>query len=183
MAGLFIRRAEDGHGVVRRFWQEPAQAESFERLRAVAETIARETGAAFADDQPFRLTSVAFARPERAGDCKRILAALKAAGAKATDNNLWALGWFGDYDKLSAARRALMQAFGFDVDTVREAVLYVGDSANDAPMFEFPRHTVGVSTVRDHLADIPVAPRWVTQRPGGAGFVEAANAVIRARRR
>ncbi|MGL3211290.1 hypothetical protein [Bradyrhizobium sp. BR 1433] len=48
-------------------------------------------------------------------------------------------------------------------------------------MFAFFRHTIGVSTVRDYLAEIPVAPAWIAAGPGGDGFVEAANAVLAAR--
>jgi len=180
--GLFIQRAPNGHGVLRRFWHGDAQTETVARLCALAETIAQETGAVFADDQPFRLTSVAFAQPDSERQRDRILAALKAAGTDATVNNLWVLGWLGGYDKLTMARRILQQAFDLDIDAEPEAVLYCGDSANDAPMFQFFRHTVGVSTVRNCLGEIPVAPRWVTQGPGGAGFVEAANAVLAGRK-
>ena len=60
-------------------------------------------------------------------------------------------------------------------------ILYVGDSANDAPMFDFFRHTVGVSTVLRYLSEIPTPPSWISEGPGGAGFVEAANAVISSR--
>jgi hypothetical protein len=48
-------------------------------------------------------------------------------------------------------------------------------------MFGFFRHTVGVSTVLRYLAEIPVMPAWLTEGPGGDGFVEVAEAVIAAR--
>lgn len=88
------------------------------------------------------------------------------------------LGWLGGYDKLTMTRRTLAQHYGVDIDREREAILYSGDSTNDAPMFAFFKHTVGVSTVRQYLDHLPVAPRWVTLGPGGAGFVEMAQAVF-----
>jgi len=79
------------------------------------------------------------------------------------------------------ARRVLAEHYGLDIDADLFSTLYIGDSINDAPMFSFFRHSVGVSTVTDCLDDIPDAPRWITQGPGGAGFVEMANAVLAAR--
>ncbi|MGY8707473.1 hypothetical protein RAD16_17170 [Bradyrhizobium sp. 18BD] len=98
-----------------------------------------------------------------------------------TVNNLWVLGWLGGYDKLLMTRRILANVYALDIDLRREEVLYIGDSTNDAPMFTFFRHTVGVSTVVRYLRDIPTPPVWITDGPGGAGFVEMANAVIASR--
>ena len=78
-------------------------------------------------------------------------------------------------------RRVLAENYGVDIDVDRDAILFCGDSTNDAPMFAFFRHTIGVSTVRDYLSDIPTGPAWITNGPGGEGFVEAANAVLAAR--
>ena len=75
-------------------------------------------------------------------------------------------------------RRVMAASYDLDIDAERDAILYVGDSANDAPMFGFFRRTVGVSTVTQHLSDIPTPPSWISEGPGGAGFVEAANVVI-----
>jgi hydroxymethylpyrimidine pyrophosphatase-like HAD family hydrolase len=79
------------------------------------------------------------------------------------------------------ARRILLDQYALDIDKDADAVLYVGDSANDAPMFSFFRHTVGVSTVIDYLDQIPVPPRWIAHGPGGVGFVEAAEAILATR--
>jgi len=178
--GVFLRRNDDG-GVKRLFLAKDADLAA--KLDALAERVLQATTARLADDQPFRLTSVAFERPREAAAAQAITAVMQAAGASTTLNNLWALGWFGAYDKLVAARAVMAAEFGLDIDRDRDAVLYCGDSANDAPMFSFFAHTVGVSTVRDHLTDIPVPPRWITQGPGGAGFVEAADTVIACRAR
>jgi 3-deoxy-D-manno-octulosonate 8-phosphate phosphatase KdsC-like HAD superfamily phosphatase len=134
--------------------------------------------AAFAEDQPFRKTSLGFVRPEDPDERAAIIAALREAGADVTVNDLWVLGWLGGYDKLSMTRRVLAASYEVEIDVDRDSVLYVGDSTNDAPMFGFFRHTVGVSTVRRYLPDIPTPPRWIAAAPGGEGFVEAANAVI-----
>jgi HAD superfamily hydrolase (TIGR01484 family) len=181
--GLFFRRSADGHGVTRSFWHTDVEQSALaERLAAIGRAVLQAVPVArFADDQPFRLTSLAFAQPDDASERHAILAALQAAGAEVTANNLWLLGWLGEYDKLAMTRRVLAEQYGLDIDAECGAVLYAGDSTNDAPMFGFFEHTVGVSTVRKYLHEIPIPPLWVTAGPGGDGFVEIADAVIAAR--
>lgn len=178
--GLFFQRAPGRHDVTRRFWHdEDGRLTVSARLETIVRTLRDEMPeVVLADDQSFRLTSIAFAQPDDAAVAQRLVRRLRELGADTTLNNLWILGWLGGYNKLSMARRVLAEAHGLDIDTHPEAVLYTGDSTNDAPMFGFFKHSVGVSTVRSYLHEIPVPPRWVTQGPGGAGFVEAANAVL-----
>lgn len=183
--GFFFERGSDGHGLRRLFWHgEKERIPAADRLARIGERVRKAVPfATFAEDQPFRQTSIAFARPKAVQAEAEIVAALREEGADVTVNNLWILGWLGGYDKLGMARRVLLERYSLDidVDSERNAVLYVGDSTNDASMFAFFQHTVGVSTVTEYLHDIPVLPRWISQGPGGAGFVEAACAVIAAR--
>lgn len=179
--GFFFRRRHDGHGVERFFWHGDLRSEIGERLERIGEAVRSVIPAAvYADDQPFRLTSLAFERPKTLDNQEMILSALRNAGAEATVNNLWVLGWLGKYDKLAMARRVLLDIYGLDTAADNAAVLYTGDSINDAPMFEFFQNTVGVSTIAEYLDRISKPPRWLTRGPGGAGFVEAANVVIAA---
>lgn len=167
--GLFFRRGGE-YGVLRHFWHGDAQRA---RLGEIGRRIvAQVPGAALADDQPFRLASLAFARPDNAPARTALLAALRRAGLNATENNLWLLGWIGDFDKLAMTRRVLA-----DVDD--EEICYCGDSENDTPMFRTFRHSIGMSTVRGRA--LSSYPNWITRAPGGAGFVEAADAVLAAR--
>jgi len=180
--GLFLRRHSDGHCVERRFWHSPDRIEDVrEQLRSIARIV--EEGvpqARQADDQVFRLTSLAYRRTGTDAD-HRIVEALINAGADATINNLWVLGWVGGYDKLTMSLRVLAETYGIDAHAAPELVAYSGDSINDAPMFRFFKHTAGVSTVIDCLPQLPVAPQWITHGPGGAGFVEFADAILKSR--
>ncbi|VVE02466.1 HAD-IIB family hydrolase [Pandoraea fibrosis] len=181
--GLFLQRTPDGHGIQRTFWHAESEIESVsEQLDAAANAVSNALPyAQLADDQVFRLTSVAFSRPADPAAGEQILRELQRAGADATINNLWVLGWFGGYDKLSMTRRVMAEAYGVDIDKDRDTVLYTGDSTNDAPMFAFFKHTVGMSTVKEYLPHISVPPNWITTGPGGQGFIEAAQAVIASR--
>ena len=79
--GLFFRRSADGHGVTRSFWHtDVGQSALAERLAAIGRAVLQAVPAArFADDQPFRLTSLAFAQPDDESDRHAILAALQCA--------------------------------------------------------------------------------------------------------
>lgn len=181
--GLFLRRSTGGHGVERHYWHSPDDlAQARARLLTISRMVKQKVPQAeLADDQDFRLTSLAYRRTVADVD-HRILDALVSAGAEATINNLWVLGWAGDYNKLSMALRVLHERYRVDADAAKQLVAYSGDSINDAPMFGYFRHTAGVCTVVDSLPQLPVPPRWITQGPGGAGFVEFADAIISSRR-
>jgi 3-deoxy-D-manno-octulosonate 8-phosphate phosphatase KdsC-like HAD superfamily phosphatase len=181
--GLFFRRAAGEHGVAREFWHgEKKRREIADRLAAIARKIvAASPSAVLADDQPFRLASLASPISNSEVERRAIVAAPRKAIAHVTLNNLWILVWIGGYDKLAMAWRVMADHYGLDIEADRDAVMYCSDSTNDAPMFGHFGDTVGVSTVRRYLSQIPVSPRWITQGPGGDGFVEAANAVIASR--
>jgi hypothetical protein len=168
----------------RAFWLSAAErAGSMARLAAIAERIlAQFPETATAADQPYRRTTWAL---DAAGDAalqSRLAAAWREAGATATVNTLWALGWLGGFDKLAMARRMARELLDVNLAAERDAVLYVGDSLNDEPMFRFFPNAVGVATVADHLDRLAAAPRWVTRGPGGAGFVEVADMLLGAAR-
>src|SRR6266446_3571438 len=92
-----------------------------------------DTSGMFADDQIFRLTSLAFAQPDGEADRRVVLAAMRKAGLNVTVNNLWILGWIGAYDKLAMARRAMADAYNVDIDADPDAVLYCGDRRRPWP--------------------------------------------------
>ena len=177
--GLALRR--EGHEARRFFWSADPEKDRRELEDLVARVRNDIPEAVLAADQPFRLTTLAFRVASDRELNGRVLAALRAGGARTTENNLWLLGWPGAFDKLVMARRVLAELYGLDVDDAQDQVLYAGDSVNDAPMFSFFRHTVGVSTVRGVLDQISHRPAWITKGPGGAGFVETAEAVLAAR--
>ena len=181
--GLFIRRDPDGHGVERNYWHPREKLEDVQKqLRGIADLVEqRVPQARQADDQAFRLTSLAYKRIGSDVD-QLIFDALVEAGADATINNLWVLGWIGGYDKLSMSLRVLSNTFGINAEAALESVAYSGDATNDAPMFGYFKHTAGVSTIVKCLPELAIPPNWITTGPGGAGFVEFANAIVNARR-
>jgi hydroxymethylpyrimidine pyrophosphatase-like HAD family hydrolase len=88
-------------------------------------------------------------------------------------------GWFGDYDKLATSRRLFAERFGLDLDTANAQVVFAGDSPNDAPMFAFFPHAVGVANIRRFAGQLAAAPAYVTESESGAGFCEVAELLLR----
>ena len=158
-----------------------------QRLDALEARILREVpGSAVASDQAYREADLAIdycedveALPEEA--VARIVAIFEEAGATAKVSSIHVNGWFGDYDKLSMTRRILEEHFGFEPEWSLEHAVFVGDSPNDAPMFGFFPHAVGVANVRRFEGRLAAAPAYVTQASDSAGFTELAEALLSAR--
>jgi len=178
--GLCFRHDRATSLIERHYWAGPAErAAGGARLAGLGAQIATALpGAEVAHDQRYREATLAF-RNRDAAEAEQILARLRAAGARATVNSIWVIGWFGDFDKLAMTRRMLAELFATDIERDAEHCLYIGDSLNDAPMFGFFPHSVGVATVRQYADRMPTLPRWITRGAGGAGFVEIADALLR----
>jgi HAD superfamily hydrolase (TIGR01484 family) len=154
------------------------------RLAAIGERIvASVPGSAIASDQLYRETDLAIDFCEDVPALSReavddIVALMHTEGMTAKVSSIHVNGWFGDYDKLAMTRTLFAEAFGIDLDAVRERVVYAGDSPNDAPMFAFFPLSVGVANVRLHLDRIDTPPVYVTDAPAGAGFAELARFLL-----
>ena len=63
----------------------------------------------------------------------------------------------------------------------RTTAMFVGDSPNDAPMFDYFPDAVGVANVCRFIDTLESRPPRVTEQSGGFGFAEFARAVVRER--
>lgn len=163
-------------GLERHLFDDPARADRDRLMTALQ--------AAFPDlqpalDAPYRQTCLAFQRYSNPQDNQRILNFLNSLGANGTVNSMWILAWFGTRDKFKASSRLLTSRFGVRPDDFAARVLYAGDSENDEVMFQALPLSVGVSTVRHHA--LKNWPTWITDGPGGPGFVEIADRLIAAK--
>ena len=131
--------------------------------------------AALASDQLYREADLAIdfcedvpPLPRAAVD--RIVALMQAEGMTAKVSSIHVNGWFGDYDKLGMTRTLLAEAFATDLDAERERWLFAGDSPNDAPLFAYFPHSVGVANVRAFADRIATLPRLRHRRRGRRGL-------------
>jgi HAD superfamily hydrolase (TIGR01484 family) len=154
------------------------------RLDAVREEIlAAVPGSKIAADQQYRETDLAIdycedveALPRTS--VERIVAIMARHGMTAKVSSIHVNGWFGRYDKLTMIRRLMRERFDIDLDAARERYVFIGDSPNDAPLFGYFPHSVGVANIRDFEDRLTHAPRYVTLARGGAGFCELADALL-----
>jgi len=168
----------------RHFLSEADRAAARTRLdRLSGEILAAVPGAQVAADQPYRIADLAIdyredCGPLSPGEVDRIVALFEAAGAVAKISSIHVNGWFGDYDKLAMTHILFRELYGLDLDAARDAVSYIGDSPNDAPMFGYFPHAVAVANIRPYLARLSALPAYVTEADSGAGFVEFAEMLL-----
>ena len=103
---------------------------------------------------------------------------MQAAGALAKVSSIHVNGWFGDWDKLAMTRRLFREVYSIDLDRERDAVVFIGDSPNDEPMFAYLPHTVAVANIRPFLPRLKAPPGYVTEKAAGDGFVEFAAMLL-----
>jgi hypothetical protein len=157
------------------------------RLDALAaQAMVAVPGARIAADQPFRMFDVAVDFAEDAGplplaEAERIAEIFRAGGAAAKVSSIHVNAWIGAWDKLAGLRQ-LFAALWQPLDDVLDAVAFLGDSPNDAPLFGAVPLSVGVANVAPFLPGMATPPAYVTVGAGGAGFVEFARAVLAAKK-
>ena len=157
------------------------------RLESLKESIlAQVPGSAVASDQRYRECDLAIdfcedVEPLSRSSVARIVALFEGAGATAKVSSIHVNGWFGTYDKLGMTKILMRECFGIDLDADKERFVFVGDSPNDAPMFQYFPHSVGVANVRDFEADPDTEPAYVCKARCGQGFVELADALLAVR--
>ncbi|KQR69972.1 HAD family hydrolase [Rhizobium sp. Leaf384] len=165
------------------------RANDRERLQHIKQRILREVpGAALSADQLYREADLAIdvcedIPPLAVSDVDRIKSIFEEEGAVAKVSSIHVNGWYGAYDKLTMARRFAADILGIDIDREQDAIVFVGDSPNDAPMFGFFPHACGVANVLQFEGRMEADPTYVTAARGGHGFVEVAEHLLTARPR
>ncbi len=186
---FFFHYRRKAHKMIRRYRESAAvRRQNRERLSVLArEILAAVPGTAIAADQAYRETDLAIdyredVPPLTLLEAEKIVQLFVAAGARAKISSIHVNGWFGNYDKLSMARILLQEVFALDLDEHKNRVVFAGDSPNDIPMFKFFPQSVGVANIREFGDQLSTPPTWVTQRPGGYGFAELAETILRGKK-
>lgn len=163
---------------------DATRASNRDRLTALGRHIIEQVpGCAISADQQYREADLAIdfcedvdALPPSSID--RIAALFEEAGAMAKVSSIHVNGWFGTYDKLTMSKRFALDCLGVNLDDNKDNFVFVGDSPNDAPMFAFFPHAVGVANVRELADRMSAVPAYVTENRSGAGFVELAAVLL-----
>lgn len=183
-----LRRNASG-GLDKLYQQDAAtRAANFTRMQQVLAHIeATIPGARRATDSAGRETDIAIDHSEftQLSDAQidKVVLAMRHEGMHATVSSIHVNGWYGDHNKLEGARWIVRQLWGRDLDTEMDHWAYVGDSTNDALMFQAFAHSVGVANIARFVPHLSHLPRYVTQGERGAGFAEVARAILEDRTR
>ena len=166
---------------------EQLRADKREKLAAIGKIIISEVpGSAISADQQYRETDLAIDFAEdvsRLSDAaiSQIVKFFTSNGATAKVSSIHVNGWIGQYDKLTMTRTFVVDCLNKDLEKYNDEFVFIGDSPNDAPMFEFFNNSVGVANVKTLKGRLSNKPKYVTRAEGGAGFAEVARALISSR--
>lgn len=174
---------KDGKLVQRYFASAEERAESRTKLNHLAHHILENfPGAGLASDQAYRALDLAIdfcedvpQLPNR--DIQGILQCFLEAGAHAKISSIHVNGWFGSWNKLDGVKQLFQELWGLDLASQLDKWVYFGDSANDEPMFEAFKYSVGVANIEPFLNQMKAHPKWITKANGGMGFCEGINAL------
>jgi HAD superfamily hydrolase (TIGR01484 family) len=176
-----------GTGVRKLYQQdEERRRANFARMQQVAQRIvAQVPGAMLSRDSGGRETDIAIDHSEfttlPAHCIARVVKLMQDEGMNATVSSIHVNGWLGDHNKLAGARWIVRELFGRELDAEIGRWAYVGDSTNDVLMFEHFPHSIGVANIRRFEAELSHPPVYVTPSERGAGFAEAAQAILDSR--
>ncbi len=169
----------------RRYFKSEKQREiDYQKLEKLKEVILKKIpGCRVSADQHYREADLAIdycedIPPLSMEDVDRIVRLFEAAGARAKISSIHVNGWFGEYDKLTMTRMLFAEVFKEDLAAVKEDVIFIGDSPNDVPMFQFFPHSAGVANILQFKEKITRKPAWVTQQEGGYGFAEMVDLIL-----
>jgi HAD superfamily hydrolase (TIGR01484 family) len=184
----YIDQAATPPKLRKRYYLRPEEVhqaqQAFEHIKA--EVFARFPTAAVASDQPYREFDLAIdfcedVPPLALEEVQEIVGIYERHGARTKVSSIHVNGWFGEYDKLTMTRLFASERLGFSVDEHPDWALFIGDSPNDQPMFEFFPASVAVANIARFLPYISVPPAYVTGHPGGLGFAEMVEVLLRLR--
>ena len=183
-AFYFQHQQKAGRLHQRYLFDAATRAQNRQKMLAVREQILKQVpGSDVASDQNYREADLAIDFCEDVAPLSRdavdkIVQIMRAAGMQAKISSIHVNGWFGNYDKLTMTRLLLKEQFGVELDTVKQAYAFIGDSPNDAPMFEYFPNSFGVQNLEDFIDRVEHKPAYIMQNPAGAGFVELVDYLL-----
>ena len=162
---------------------EATRARNHARMQEVLAGIERDIpGARRAQDSAGRECDIAVDHSEFAqlsdAQIDKVVTAMRVAGMHATVSSIHVNGWFGDHNKLEGAHWIVRQLWNRDLGAERQRWAFVGDSTNDALMFHYFEHSVGVANIARFVPHLSDLPSYVTRGERGEGFEEMVRAIL-----
>ena len=184
--GAFYFRYDDRlRKMQRRYVKSEGERKTDRRkLGQIKQEVLKEVpGCQVASDQAYREADLAIdfcedVSPLPMKEVEKIVSCFENAGAKAKISSIHVNGWFGNYDKLTMTGMMFEEVFSHRLEDVKDRVIFIGDSPNDAPMFSYFPNSVGVANVLHFKGMLDHSPAWVTNKEGGYGFSEMVEILL-----
>lgn len=146
------------------------------RMRAAAMDVMQEVpGARLSNDSKYREVDMAIDWNEESSlslaDAQYVTDMLRKAGFAASRSSVHVNFGPPEINKWSACKRLIKEVLGGDPDDT-SGYVYVGDSLNDASMFDAFERSVGVANVKRWWDELGHKPKFLTQSAEGAGLRE-----------
>jgi len=176
--------------LLKRYYFRP---EEIKDLKIKFEDIKKEVFQLFpqlklASDQPYREFDLAIdycedVPPLDKSELIKIVKIFEKYGAKTKISSIHVNGWFGDYDKLKMTKIFSKEQLNMDEERLKKESIFIGDSPNDQPMFQFFENSVGVSNIMNFINFFDYLPKYTTKNEAGLGFAEFAQCIIKKRKK
>ena len=184
--GAFYYRVDEAHGkFIKRYVDDDmVREEKRIKLLQIREAVLSSVpGTALASDQHYREADLAidFCEdvPRLGWDAiDKICDIFTRYGATCKVSSIHVNGWYGDYSKLGMTMTLARELWGIDLEKDKKRFVYLGDSPNDEPMFEFFPFSIGVNNVMNFVDKMNSLPAFVTKKEGSWGFAETANIIL-----
>jgi hypothetical protein len=164
---------------------EKQRKEDQKKLAVLKDKILKEiSGSAISADQAYREADLAVdfcedVSPLPIESVLKIRKIFEEDGAIAKISSIHVNGWFGNYNKLSTCQLFVSNHLDFELGQTKEEFIFVGDSPNDEPMFQYFPNAVGVANVQNFKDQLQHRPTWVTSQESGHGFVELVDHLLK----
>jgi HAD superfamily hydrolase (TIGR01484 family) len=161
--------------------QRSADRKKLEKLKI--EILEKVSGCRVAADQAYREADLAIDYCEdiprlSMKDVAEIVRCFENAGARAKVSSIHVNGWYGQYDKLTMTKILFKEVHQESLEDMKNEVIFIGDSPNDAPMFGYFPDSVGVANILQFKERLASEPAWVTRKAGGYGFAEMVDQLL-----
>ena len=176
--GAFSYTISDGRIIRKTFDSSSSLSAHQKKLNLLFDDIKSNFGGVhLAADQPFRQWDLALDISEEQDmddyKVKAIYDFCISNGANAAISNIHLNVWYGNYNKLDMSLKIL------DEWNLKEhECMYIGDSPNDSPMFNYFSFSVGVKSVLKYKDIMDYFPSYLTTRDSSEGFEELTNLIL-----
>ena len=156
------------------YLKNPQVQESKRKLELIKnEVLTRFPTCKVASDQPYREFDLAIDFCEDVPqlsmeDVQEIVKIYEKYGATAKISSIHVNGWFGDFDKLKMTQLFAKEVLKYNLKENMDKILFVGDSPNDQPMYEYFKNSVGVANIANFSDLITYPPTYITKKKSRA---------------